>query len=145
MEAFKECERETKTKTYSKAGLERGETLDPEEEAKQKTMDWVQVLPPLRQRLEKCWQDAAAPDVLSSWCVGKAGRVKHGTWRSGRAGGGDREAQCQPEEAEQRRRGHPGAALGAAADARAEHGAHVAAAGQWGAAAEQARGGERGH
>ncbi|KAG7341051.1 CCR4-Not complex component [Nitzschia inconspicua] len=41
MEAFKTCERETKTKTYSKEGLMRAEQLSPEEEAKQNTSQWI--------------------------------------------------------------------------------------------------------
>jgi CCR4-NOT transcription complex subunit 3 len=41
MEAFKTCERETKTKTYSKEGLMRAEQLSPEEEAKQNTTAWI--------------------------------------------------------------------------------------------------------
>lgn len=42
MEEFKICEKETKTKTYSKEGLAREEKLDPEEEAKQNTTTWLQ-------------------------------------------------------------------------------------------------------
>ena len=41
MEQFKICEKETKTKTYSKEGLAREEKLDPAEEAKLKTIGWV--------------------------------------------------------------------------------------------------------
>ena len=41
MEQFKVCEKETKTKTYSKEGLARAEKLDPAEEAKQKTTAWI--------------------------------------------------------------------------------------------------------
>ena len=41
MEAFKTCERETKTKTYSKEGLMRADQLSPEEEAKQNTSAWI--------------------------------------------------------------------------------------------------------
>jgi CCR4-NOT transcription complex subunit 3 len=42
MEQFKVCEKETKTKTYSKEGLARAEKLDPAEEAKNATVGWVQ-------------------------------------------------------------------------------------------------------
>lgn len=42
MEEFKICEKETKTKTYSKEGLAREDKLDPEEEAKQNTTGWLQ-------------------------------------------------------------------------------------------------------
>ena len=41
MEQFKICEKETKTKTYSKEGLARAEKLDPAEVAKQNTMEWI--------------------------------------------------------------------------------------------------------
>ena len=42
MEMFKICEKETKTKTYSKEGLAREEKLDPAEEAKLNTVTWIQ-------------------------------------------------------------------------------------------------------
>lgn len=41
MEQFKICEKETKTKTYSKEGLARADRLDPAEEAKLKTTEWL--------------------------------------------------------------------------------------------------------
>lgn len=41
MEQFKICEKETKTKTYSKEGLAREDKLDPEEEAKLATTSWL--------------------------------------------------------------------------------------------------------
>ena len=41
MEQFKICEKETKTKTYSKEGLARAEKLDPAEEAKRNTTQWI--------------------------------------------------------------------------------------------------------
>ena len=41
MEQFKVCEKETKTKTYSKEGLAREEKLDPAEEAKLNTTTWL--------------------------------------------------------------------------------------------------------
>jgi hypothetical protein len=41
MEQFKICEKETKTKTYSKEGLARAEKLDPAEIAKQQTTEWI--------------------------------------------------------------------------------------------------------
>ena len=41
MEQFKICEKETKTKTYSKEGLARAEKLDPAEEAKLATTNWL--------------------------------------------------------------------------------------------------------
>lgn len=42
MEQFKICEKETKTKMYSKEGLAREEQLSPEEQAKQETVTWCQ-------------------------------------------------------------------------------------------------------
>lgn len=41
MEQFKICEKETKTKTYSKEGLARQEKLDPQQQAKRDTCDWI--------------------------------------------------------------------------------------------------------
>ena len=41
MEQFKICEKETKTKTYSKEGLARQEKLSPEEQAKVDCCKWV--------------------------------------------------------------------------------------------------------
>jgi CCR4-NOT transcription complex subunit 3 len=42
MEEFKVCEKETKTKAYSKEGLLQAERLDPHEQAKQQTISWIQ-------------------------------------------------------------------------------------------------------
>ncbi|CAK4082613.1 unnamed protein product [Aphanomyces euteiches] len=42
MEEFKVCEKETKTKAYSKEGLAQAERLDPAEQAKQNTIGWIQ-------------------------------------------------------------------------------------------------------
>ena len=44
MEQFKECEKEVKTKAYSKEGLAKAEVIDSEDEEKRGTVDWVQVL-----------------------------------------------------------------------------------------------------
>jgi len=53
MEQFKVCEKETKTKTYSKEGLARQEKLDPAEVAKQKTTKWIaDVIEKLNQLVE---------------------------------------------------------------------------------------------
>eukprot|EP00980_Cylindrotheca_fusiformis_P002829 scaffold672_cov126-Cylindrotheca_fusiformis.AAC.30 len=41
MEQFKVCEKETKTKTYSKEGLARQEKLDPQQQAKADTCNWI--------------------------------------------------------------------------------------------------------
>jgi CCR4-NOT transcription complex subunit 3 len=43
MEQFKICEKETKTKTYSKEGLARQERLDPQEQAKRDCGDWIAI------------------------------------------------------------------------------------------------------
>lgn len=42
MERFKVCEKETKTKAYSKEGLKQAAKLDPEQQARQNTLDWMQ-------------------------------------------------------------------------------------------------------
>lgn len=53
MEQFKICEKETKTKTYSKEGLARAEKLDPHEQAKKDTTDWIsEVIEQLTQLVE---------------------------------------------------------------------------------------------
>ena len=44
MEQFKECEKEVKTKAYSKEGLAKAEVIDSEDEEKRDTVDWVQVV-----------------------------------------------------------------------------------------------------
>ena len=41
MEQFKVCEKETKTKAYSKEGLAKQERLDPEEQKKENTISWI--------------------------------------------------------------------------------------------------------
>lgn len=41
MERFKACEKEAKTKAFSKAGLGLQAKLDPEEKAKQESRDWL--------------------------------------------------------------------------------------------------------
>ncbi len=54
MEQFKICEKETKTKTYSKEGLAREERLDPAEEAKLNTTGWLgEYIERLRQMVEE--------------------------------------------------------------------------------------------
>ncbi|CAJ1950852.1 unnamed protein product [Cylindrotheca closterium] len=53
MEQFKICEKETKTKTYSKEGLARQEKLDPQEQAKEDTNAWIsEVIDRLMQAVE---------------------------------------------------------------------------------------------
>lgn len=42
MEQFKVCEKETKTKAYSKEGLARSDILDPHEQEKQVKREWLQ-------------------------------------------------------------------------------------------------------
>ncbi|POM69375.1 Subunit of the CCR4NOT complex [Phytophthora palmivora] len=42
MEEFKVCEKETKTKAYSKEGLAQVEKLDPEQQARQQSHAWIQ-------------------------------------------------------------------------------------------------------
>ena len=41
MEQFKICEKETKTKAYSKEGLAKADRLDPEEQKKEETISWI--------------------------------------------------------------------------------------------------------
>ena len=54
MEAFKYCEKETKTKTYSKEGLAKAEKLSPEEEAKKATSEWIaEIIEKLNEMVEE--------------------------------------------------------------------------------------------
>lgn len=54
MEQFKICEKETKTKTYSKEGLARTERLDPAEQAKKDTTDWIaEIIEKLQEMIEE--------------------------------------------------------------------------------------------
>ena len=41
MERFKHCEKEAKTKAFSKAGLGQAAKLDPEEKARQVAREWL--------------------------------------------------------------------------------------------------------
>ena len=55
MEQFKVCEKETKTKTYSKEGLARAEKLDPREEEKIKTTTWIQeIIDQIQTLVDEC-------------------------------------------------------------------------------------------
>ena len=54
MEQFKVCEKETKTKTYSKEGLARADRLSPEDQAKVDTCEWVRET---IEQLKQCVED----------------------------------------------------------------------------------------
>ena len=41
MERFKVCEKETKTKAFSKQGLAAAEKDDPEEQAREEAREWI--------------------------------------------------------------------------------------------------------
>lgn len=41
MERFKVCEKETKTKTFSKEGLAQAQKQDPKEKARNEARDWI--------------------------------------------------------------------------------------------------------
>mgnify|MGYP002393864511 CR=1 FL=1 len=41
MEKFKVCEREAKTKAYSKEGLQRSASADPQEKKRMETREWI--------------------------------------------------------------------------------------------------------
>ncbi len=73
MEQFKICEKETKTKTYSKEGLARAEKLSPEEQAKLDTCKWV------GEYIEKLQQAVEERDVeIERLCSGKGKKTnKH--------------------------------------------------------------------
>jgi CCR4-NOT transcription complex subunit 3 len=73
MEAFKICEKETKTKAYSKEGLAKARQLTPEEIVKKKTMDWVQsFIDQLNQQIEVTEAD------LESAVASGSGKKKKG-------------------------------------------------------------------
>jgi CCR4-NOT transcription complex subunit 3 len=66
MEQFKVCEKETKTKTYSKEGLARESRMDPEEQAKHEVNIWIG---DLVERLQQLVEDR---DVeIERLCTGK--------------------------------------------------------------------------
>lgn len=54
MEQFKVCEKETKTKTYSKEGLARTDRLSPDEQARMDTCEWVG---DIVKRLQECVEE----------------------------------------------------------------------------------------
>lgn len=54
MEQFKVCEKETKTKTYSKEGLARTDKLSPDEQARMDTCEWVG---DIVKRLQECVEE----------------------------------------------------------------------------------------
>jgi CCR4-NOT transcription complex subunit 3 len=57
-EKFKVCEKETKTKTYSKEGLARAAVLDPEEQAKEDMRSFLQgSIDKLGVQIESCEAD----------------------------------------------------------------------------------------
>ena len=64
MEQFKVCEKETKTKAYSKEGLAQAAKIDPEELAHQKTRRWVSEL--LTRVNQQCEAMEADMDVVNS-------------------------------------------------------------------------------
>lgn len=56
MEKFKICEKETKTKAFSKEGLARDEKLDPHEIEKQKSREWVQAIIERIENFVESWE-----------------------------------------------------------------------------------------
>ncbi|KAL3812118.1 hypothetical protein ACHAXA_009377 [Cyclostephanos tholiformis] len=55
MEAFKIVEKETKTKTFSKEGLARQDKLDPEEQKKEETIQWIgEIIEQLQALIDEC-------------------------------------------------------------------------------------------
>ena len=63
MERFKVCEKEAKTKTYSKAGLGQAAKVDPEEKAKQDQRDW------LNDQVEALKQQVSHREGGVRWCI----------------------------------------------------------------------------
>lgn len=56
MEQFKVCEKETKTKAYSKEGLAREEKLDPHEIEKEQSRAWVQAIIERIENFVESWE-----------------------------------------------------------------------------------------
>ena len=56
MEKFKICEKETKTKAFSKEGLARDEKLDPREIEKEKSYAWVQSIIERIENFVESWE-----------------------------------------------------------------------------------------
>ena len=57
MEAFKACEKETKTKAYSKEGLAKAARLDPEQQKRADSRKWVEEL---KRKLEQQTEELEA-------------------------------------------------------------------------------------
>ena len=77
MEAFKICEKETKTKAYSKEGLAKAAELSPEEKILKKCVKWVQEsLDNLNQQIEECEADLETAASASSNARKKRGKKK---------------------------------------------------------------------
>ena len=73
-EKFKVCEKETKTKTYSKEGLARAAVLDPEEQAKEDMRSFLQAsIDKLGVQIESCEADM---ERLSSGKGAKKNKVE---------------------------------------------------------------------
>ena len=67
MEAFKICEKETKTKAYSKEGLARARELDPEDKKRKETRDWLtEKLEAIKQMIEEAEAELEAAAASSS-------------------------------------------------------------------------------
>ena len=64
MEQFKICEKETKTKAFSKAGLAQAASLDPEQKAKIECRNWVQSI--CDEICQKCEAAEADIEVIES-------------------------------------------------------------------------------
>ena len=56
MEKFKICEKETKTKAFSKEGVARDEKLDPREIEKEKSYAWVQSIIERIENFVESWE-----------------------------------------------------------------------------------------
>lgn len=67
MEAFKICEKETKTKAYSKEGLARARELDPEEKKRKETRDWLtEQLEAIQQMIEEAEAELEAASAAAA-------------------------------------------------------------------------------
>ncbi len=67
MERFKVCEKETKTKAFSKEGLGQATKVDPREKARNEAREWINTtVDCLNVEARDCWH--LLPALLSSAC-----------------------------------------------------------------------------
>jgi len=80
MEKFKACEKEMKTKAFSKEGLIASAKLDPKAQAKQEVTDWVQTQ--VEALLLQVEQSEAEIETLHGGGRRRVNRTRSVDWKS---------------------------------------------------------------